>query len=454
MSNAGDHTQDIAPARLDAGTLADNFSDSHPPLDHRQAVVESNRCYFCYDAPCVQACPTDIDIPSFIRKIQTGNLKGSAVDILGANIMGGMCSRVCPVEELCEEACVRNLGEHKPVAIGALQRHATDWLFANGIQPFERAEATGRRVAVVGAGPAGMACAHQLARLGHDVVVFEAKAKAGGLNEYGIAAYKTPNNFAQREIDFILGLGGITLEAGRVLGQDLVLADLRRDYDAVFLGFGLGAVNGLGAEGEDLDGVEDAVAFIEGLRQAEDLRRVPIGRKVVVIGGGNTAIDAAVQAKKLGAEDVTLVYRRGKEQMSATWAEQDWAQTNGVKIKLWAQPRRVIGHQGKVKEVEFEYTQLDDTGRLAGTGDGFSILADQVFKAIGQKLLPDPVMNSAAALLEINDGKIAVNDDRQTSLPDVWAGGDCTAGTALTVWAVQDGKTAALSIDAYLRQSE
>ena len=257
--------------------------------------------------------------------------------------MGGMCARVCPVEELCEEACVRNTHEDKPVTIGALQRYATDHLFADGAQPFARAPATGRRVAVVGAGPAGLACAHRLALLGHDAVVFEARDKAGGLNEYGIAAYKTPGDFAQQELDFILGVDGIELRMGQALGRDVTLAGLRRSYDAVFLGLGQNAVRRLGIAGEDMAGVLNAVDFIATLRQTADRSTLPVGRRVVVIGGGNTAIDIATQTRLLGAEEVTIVYRRGPANMTATWKEQAWTQKNGVKIRHWAQPRGLIG---------------------------------------------------------------------------------------------------------------
>lgn len=443
---------DISAGRLSPEQLAANFSDAHPPLDRRRALIESSRCYFCYDAPCIEACPTGIDIPAFIKSINTGNLPGAAFTILDANIMGGMCGRVCPVEELCEEACVRNTAEDKPVAIGLLQRFATDALLDSGAQPFGRAPLTGRRVAVVGAGPAGMSCAHRLARLGHDVTVFEGREKGGGLNEYGIAAYKVPNAFAQRELDFILSVGGIDLRTGQVLGRDVTLAQLRRAYDAVFLGLGLGGVNALGVAEEAMQGVVNAVDFIAALRQAADKGMVPVGRRVVVIGGGNTAIDAATQAKRLGAEDVTLVYRRGADNMSATWKEQEWAQTNGVRIKHWAQPRRLIGSAGQVEGIEFEYTQLDANGRLMGTGDGFTLPADQVMKAIGQVFVPAPLQGDGLQPLELTGGRIAVNADRATSLPGVFAGGDCIAGGPdLTVGAVQDGKLAATAIDRMLR---
>lgn len=439
---------DIRGNRLPAAAYDENFADLHPPLATKEAVVEAARCYFCYDAPCVQACPTSIDVPSFIRKIQTGNLKGSALDILEANIMGGTCARVCPTEILCEEACVRMLQEGKPVRIGQLQRYATDALFATGTQPFTRAAPTGKRIAVVGAGPAGLACAHALSRLGHDVVVHERRAKPGGLNEHGIAAYKMANDMAQREVAFILALGGIEIRQGQALGHGLTLEALRRDCDAVFLGVGLGATNRLGLPGEDLPGMLDAVDYIEDLRQVADKATLPVGRHIVVIGGGNTAIDIAVQTRRLGAEAVTIVYRRGAGEMGATGHEQEIAQLNGVLIRHWARPVELEAVGGRIAGVTFEHTRLDAAGRLAGTGERFTLEADQVFKAIGQKLLADEL---APAGLVIEAGKIRVDAEGRTSLERVWAGGDAIAGQDLTVAAVEDGKRAARSIDAALR---
>lgn len=445
-------TPDIAPARLGQAQLAENFDDVKPVLDRKKALVESSRCYFCFDAPCQEACPTAIDIPNFIRMISTDNVRGAAEKIFEQNILGGMCARVCPTEILCEEACVRNTSEDKPVNIGALQRYATDRLMEQGVHPFQRQAPSGKQVAVVGSGPAGLSAAHRLAMLGHDVTLFEAKDKLGGLNEYGIAAYKTVNDFAQREVDWLLKIGGITPKMKTALGRDITLENLRRDYDAVFIGLGLAGVNALALDGEEMDGVLDAVEYIARLRQAKDKSKLPVGRKIIVIGGGNTAIDIAVQSKRLGAEDVTLVYRRGPEQMSATWHEQEFAQVNGVTIKHWAKPVRLIGHKGAVREVEFEYTQLDQDGKLIGTGETFSLLCDVVFKAIGQKLVKDPVNGKAHETLDLAGGKIVVNDDMQTSLPDVWAGGDCVAsGIDLTVQSVEDGKVAAIAIDRYLR---
>ncbi|MET0313470.1 MAG: FAD-dependent oxidoreductase, partial [Hansschlegelia sp.] len=299
---------DVAPGRLTPEAYAAGFSDLHPGFEPNAARVEAERCLFCYDAPCATACPTSIDIPLFIREIAKGQPKAAAKTILNANIMGAMCARVCPTETLCEEVCVRHESDGAPVKIGQLQRYATDALFDAGAQPFTRGEPTGRRIAIVGAGPAGLACAHALARAGHEVTIFEAREKPGGLNEYGIAAYKAAGGIAQREVDFILSLGGIVLKAGVALGRDFHLETLRAEYDAVFLGLGLGAVNALGLDREE--GAEDAIDYIAALRQADDLSALPVGRRVVVVGGGMTAVDAAVQAKRLGADEVTIVYRR------------------------------------------------------------------------------------------------------------------------------------------------
>lgn len=445
-----DSESDVRGGRLVPEAYARNFADAHPPLAPNQALIESDRCYFCHDAPCIQACPTQIDIPSFIRKIATGNVKGAAHDILKQNIMGAVCARVCPTEVLCEGACVRNDQEHKPVVIGALQRHATDWLFDRQIQLFERGPDSGKRVAVVGGGPAGLSCAHRLSMLGHSVTVFEAREKLGGLNEYGVAAYKVTGLIAQREVEYLLEIGGIENRLGQRLGRDILLSRLRQDYDAVFLGIGLGGVNALGVD-EPPVGVFDAIAYIEKLRQARDLSQMPVGHDVVVIGGGMTAIDIASQVKRLGAEDVTIVFRRGPENMSASSKEQAWAQTSGVRIKHWARPLRLLARDGMLTAVEFEQTRLDSQGRLAGGVDKFIIAADMVFKAIGQSLIKDGV-DGNTDVLEMRSGRIAVDAERKTSIPGVWAGGDCVAGGQdLTVVAVEDGKCAALSIDRHVR---
>ncbi|MFH1796779.1 MAG: NAD(P)-dependent oxidoreductase [Pseudomonadota bacterium] len=436
----------IVAGRLAPAQYADNFSDLHPPLDHHEALVESDRCYFCYDAPCMQACPTSIDIPLFIRQISTGNPLGSAKTIFDQNILGGMCARVCPTETLCEEACVRETAEGKPVQIGRLQRYATDVAMAQGKQFYTRAPSTGKKVAVIGAGPAGLSAAHRLATKGHEVTILEAKPKAGGLNEYGIAAYKSVDGFAQAEVDYVTAVGGIAIQNGMALGRDYHLADLAAAYDAVFLGMGLSGVNALRAEGETASGVDNAVEFIAELRQASDLSSLPVGRRVVVIGGGMTAIDAAVQSKLLGAEEVTIAYRRGKEQMNASEFEQDLAAANGVTIRHWLQPKRVLAEAGKVTGIELEYTTEID-GRLSGTGETVVLAADQVFKAIGQSFEASP-LNGSGATIAMDRGRIAVDAEGRTSNPKVWAGGDCVADARedLTVAAVAAGRDAAESI--------
>lgn len=440
---------DIKTGRLDADDYVRNFSDAYPLLNKREAFVESERCYFCYDAPCVQACPTSIDIPQFIRQIATDNPDGSAKTIFEQNILGGMCARVCPTEQLCEELCVREVAEGKPVKIGQLQRYATDHYMAHKPQPFERAAPTGKKIAVVGAGPAGLSCAHRLASHGHDVVLFDAKEKPGGLNEYGIAAYKTTDDFAQAEVEFVLGIGGITLETGKALGRDVTLSQLRNDYDAVFLGAGLGGVNALGLSGEDTDGVMDAVSYIEDLRQADELGTLPVGRKIVVIGGGMTATDIANQTKRLGAEDVTIVYRRGQDRMNASDKEQKFAQTTGVTIRTYAAPKELVTN-GSVSAIIFE-TVRDDNGKLVGTGETFTLEADMVFKAIGQTL-HGAELGSDFSDIELEHGRIRVDENRKSNLPDVWAGGDCISdGDDLTVIAVEDGKIAAENINSFLK---
>jgi len=313
---------------------------------------------------------------------------------------------------------------------------------------FARAEETGKSIAVVGGGPAGLSCAHSLARQGHQVTVYEARPKPGGLNEFGIAAYKTVDDFAQREVDFIVGLGGIEIKCEQRLGENISLDDLRQAHDAVFLAIGMGGVNALGMAAEDSAGVLDAVAYIAQLRQAKDPSRLPVGRRVVVIGGGMTAVDIAVQSKLLGADDVTIAYRRGQEQMNASGYEQELAQTHGVKIKLWAAPVTIHSEGGKVASVEFARSHLDKTGKLVLSDDHFQIEADVVFKAIGQT-----VETAAVSELKLQGGRISVDARRQTSLADVWAGGDCIAGGEdLTVAAVEDGKIAARAIHAYLTE--
>ena len=430
--------------RLRAEAYVEQFSDSTPPLTDRQAVVEADRCHYCFDAPCARACPTDIDVPSFIHRIAQHNVRGAANAILSENILGGMCGRVCPTETLCEQACVRTAQEGQPVQIGRLQRYAVDRYLAELGQPlFTRAADTGKRIAVVGAGPAGLAAAHRLATQGHEVVVYDAHTKPGGLNEYGLAAYKTPDGFAQREIAWLLSVGHITLKQEHLLGRDITLAQLREEYDAVFLGMGLAGVNALGIKEPPLQGVEEAVDFIAALRQSQHLNHVAVGRSVVVIGGGMTAVDAAVQAKKLGARDVTMVYRRGEDDLKASLHEREWAQTNGVTLRYWSVPKALHGEAGCVTGVTFDVVKSCD-GALLATGEQFTLVADMVLKAIGQIFDAAPLDDA----IRLQQGRIVADEEGRTSLSGVWAGGDCcVGGLDLTVDAVRQGKAAAQSID-------
>ena len=364
--------------------ICGEFSDAHPPLDNHEAFVEADRCYFCYDAPCIQAYPTSIDIPKFIRQISTGNLAGSAKTIFDQNILGGMCARVYHKRRFANKSVFEKWLKGKPVKIGLLQRH-TDNAMSHNQQFYERAASTGKKIAIVGAGPAGLACAHRLSTHGHDVVIFDGRPKPGGLNEYGIASYKATDDFAQAEIDYVTAIGGIELRHSEILGHGITLDGLRSDYDAVFLGIGLGGVSRLGLSDEETTGVMDATGYIAELRQADDLAKMPVGRRVLVIGGGMTAIDIAAQTKLLGAEEVTIAYRRGKEDMNASLAEQQQAVNKGVVIRCWLQPSSIKTNSDGLQSVTLEYTE-ENGGKLRGTGDFLKLEVDQLFRAIGQRL--------------------------------------------------------------------
>ena len=439
----------VVSGRLPEEDCRRNFCEIHSPLEPNGARVEAERCYFCFDAPCTQACPTEIDIPGFIRMIGNHNPVGAAGLILQENIMGGTCARACPVETLCEHACVRNQADDRPVTIGLLQRYAVDEAMDQNASFFIRAAPSEKSVAVVGAGPAGLACAHRLAVLGHSACIYEDRPKSGGLNEYGLAAYKMLDNFAQREVQFITSIGGIEIQHGKLFGCDVHLADIEGRHDAVFLSVGLGLTRMLGIPGEELPGVEDAVDFISRLRQADQLSSLALGKRIVVIGGGMTAIDIAVQARLLGAEEVTMVYRRGPQQMKASIEEQEFAKIRGVAIRFWGQPTCVQHTDGRVTGVEFSPT---DRTLHSDEADSFSIAADMVFKAIGQ--MPQSLDGDPADFI-LEGGRFIVYKERRTSRAGVWAGGDCIAGGEdLTVSAVQDGKLAAISIDQFLSKSE
>ncbi len=434
-------TPGIVAGRLPAEALTRNFADHIAPLEAHEARVAADRCYFCHDAPCMTACPTSIDIPLFIRQIATGTAEAAARTIFAQNILGGMCARVCPTETLCEEVCVREVAEGKPVEIGRLQRFATDTLMASGVHPFARAPETGKHVAVVGAGPAGLAAAHRLAMHGHRVALYDARPLPGGLNEYGLAAYKTTNGFAGAEVDWLMQIGGILGHTGvsALSAGGMSFERLRAEFDAVFLAIGLAGVNALRCPGEDLPHVRNAVDFIAELRQAGTLSSLPVGRDVVVIGGGMTAVDAAVQSRLLGAQNVTIVYRRGQDRMGASGYEQDHATGAGVRIVTHAAPVAV-----RPGEIELAY-MVEGPNGLTATGETFVLKADQVLKAIGQTL------TGAPEGLAIAGGKIAVTGAGRTSIPGIWAGGDCaTGGDDLTVTAVAEGRDAAEDIHAVL----
>ena len=432
---------DIKKSRLSEKEYSENFGEIHPPFNKHEALVEGDRCYYCYDAPCIDACPTGINIPLFIRQITSGNPEGAAKTIFDENILGGMSARVCPTETLCQEACVRNTGEDRPVKIGLLQRYATDTLMEAKEHPYKREKTNGKRIAIVGGGPAGLSCAHRLAMKGYSITIFDSKKKLGGLNEYGIAAYKSLENFAERETKFVLSIGGIEHKLNSTLGKDITLEELQNDYDAVFLGLGLSGVNHLRLEGENSEAIDDAVNYIEDLRQSQNLADLPVGRKVVVIGGGMTAIDMAVQIKKLGSEEVTIVYRRGQKDMSASIEEQQNAQNNGVLIRHWSKPSKLLINEKTVNGVEFEYTE-NKNGKLVPTGEKFSIKADMVFRAIGQTF-----ESSIDNLPKLENGRILVDNNYKTTVSGIWAGGDCVKdGEDLTVSAVEAGKIAANSI--------
>ena len=421
------------------------LAEALPPLSSHEAVVEANRCLYCYDAPCAQACPTHIDIPRFIKKIATDNLIGSARAIFEANLLGATCARVCPVQELCEGACV--LGkDHKPIAIGRLQRYSMDHAYRQGIEPFKPVAKSGRSVAVVGSGPAGLSCAGELARRGHAVTVFEKRPLAGGLSTYGIIGLREPMQASLDEVRMIERLG-VCLTSATELGGNLSLDDLRARFDAVFLGVGLGATPAMGIPGEEW--IVDGLDYVE--QSKLNPRTMTIGRNVVVIGAGNTAIDCATIAKRLGAPTVTMLYRRSEREVSAYPHEVDFIRREGVEFRFLTQPVRVLAENGRVTGIECTRMKLgapDSSGRRApepaGDGSKFVLLADQIVKAVGQE---KPSLARALGLA-VERGFIQVNADFETSIPGVFAGGDCirSKNAASTVMAVQDGKLAAQAI--------
>lgn len=441
--------------RLTDPEYAQNFSDIHPPFETRDAaLVEANRCLFCYDAPCTKSCPTGINVPKFIKQITTDNLKGSAHTIFQSNIMGGGCSRVCPVEKLCEGACVFNLMDEKPIAIAKLQRYPTEKAIREKWPLFTRKPSTGKKVAVIGAGPAGLSCAHTLSREGVDVTIYEKEGKGGGLMTYGIAAYKVTPAFCEDEVNYILSLGGISIQYGMELGRNIRLEQLQQEYDAVYLGFGVGLARQLQIPGEELAGVVDAIGFIYDIR-TKGYPAVPVGDNVAVIGMGMTAIDAATQARRLGAKAVTLVYRRTQEEMPCTEAELDIAKLDGCQILWLAAPKEIIGKDDSVTKLVCSVMQLgapDGSGRRypVDTGETITLDVDMVIKAAGQMPFEGLVESTAIT----NDRGRLVVTDSVTSIPGVFAGGDCVNGGKEVVDAVQAGKDGAAAILTYISNTQ
>jgi dihydropyrimidine dehydrogenase (NAD+) subunit PreT len=427
----------------DLKPIEQGLAEQLQPLTANAAAVEADRCLYCYDAPCTHACPTHIDIPRFIKKIASGNLRGSAATIFASNLLGATCARVCPVQELCEGACVLG-SDHKPIAIGRLQRYAMDYAYGHSKFPVVQAPSTGRSVAVIGAGPAGLSCAGECARLGHTVTVFEKRSLGGGLSTYGIIGLREPVEVALKEVRMIEGLG-VSIKTGVEFGN-ILLAELQKTFDAVVLSVGLGRTPDLEIEGEEA--IVDGLEYIEASKT--DPAHLSVGKNVLVIGAGNTAIDCATIAKRLGAERVTMVYRRTDREMTCYEHEYEFARREGIEFRFLAQPARVLLDSGQTAGLECLRVELgapDSSGRPAPkavAGSEFVLAADQIVKAVGQK------KPSLIALLglQATKGFIAVDSSFETSVPGVYAIGDCirAAGAASTVMAVEDGKLAALSI--------
>lgn len=438
--------------RLSKEQYEQNFSDIHPPFETQNAaLVEANRCLFCYDAPCTKSCPTGINVPKFIKQITTGNIKGSAHTIFMSNIMGAGCSKVCPVEKLCEGACVYNLMEEEAIPIARLQRYATEKALENKWQLFTRKQSTGKKVAIIGAGPAGLSCAHVLSREGIDVTIFEKESKGGGLMTYGIAAYKVTPQFCEDEVNYITSIGGIEIKYNQELGKNITLSDLQKQYDAVYLAIGVGVARQLDIPGEELEGVVDAIKFIYELRNSK-YENVRVGDKVVVIGMGMTAIDAATQAKRLGAKEVTMIYRRTQEEMPCTQVELDIAKLDGCKIIWLAAPKEVKGENGKVKELVCSVMKLGDpdaSGRRSPveTNETFALEVDMIIKAAGQMPYESLIEENK---IQNSKFKIQVDENCATNIKGVFAGGDCVNGGKEVVDAVQAGKDGAAAILNYI----
>ncbi|MEK5231532.1 NAD(P)-dependent oxidoreductase [Lysinibacillus sp. FSL K6-0232] len=438
--------------------LKRNFVEITKKMTKSEAIEEANRCLYCYDAPCIQACPTSIQIPNFIKKIASGNMKGSATTILEANPIGASCARVCPTEELCEGACVLHAAT-KPIRIGELQRYATDWAMETNAQLFKAGQSNGQKVAIIGAGPAGLSAARELSRLGYQVTIYEAEAKAGGLGSYGIVAFRLPNEVVDWEVAQIEQLG-VTIQTNTTVGVDITADDILAQYDSVILAVGMGAVPNLGIEGEDLQGVHDAIAFVRATKIGT-LTNDLAGKRVAVIGAGNTAIDGATCAVRLGADNVQILYRRTQKEMTAYKFEYEFAKQDGVEFKWLTAPKKILGNKdGQVTGIECVKMQLGEAGPDGRQrpeeikGSNFVIEVDAVIKAIGQTRFVSLI--EAFGLAHTN-GVVDIDETTmQTSNDKVFACGDVVFGNgqgeAMVVTAVQQGKDAAYKIHERLRK--
>ncbi len=441
------------PPKLSPEEYERNFAEIAPALNARQAAIEASRCLYCFDAPCTIACPTHIDVPAFIKKISTANLRGSAREILSANILGHSCGRICPTEVLCEGACVMHEKGEEPIEIGRLQRYAVDYILANKIQLFRAGAPNGRRVACIGSGPASLACASELAKSGFEVTIFDRNELPGGLNTYGIAAYKTRAADSIQETDFVRQLG-VKFRQKTEVGPDVSFSDLENSFDAIFIGVGLGETWSLALPGENLHGVYGALEFIE-MTKLRPFYEIEIGRRIACIGAGNTAIDVVTAARRLGAEIVYLIYRRGEREMPAFTYEYELAKKDGVSFLWQTQPVRVLGEKGIVAGLECVRTHLglpDEKGRGGPApipGSEFKIQVDMVVRAVGQKPATDFLRTVKGVHLN-HDGTVKTDAAHQTGHPKYFAGGDCTNGGKEVVDAVAEGMAAAKGIEAWL----
>ena len=437
---------------LSKENIAKNFTDIKPLMGRREAAIEASRCLYCYDAPCIAACPTSVDVPEFIKRIATGNLKGAARTILEANILGETCGKVCPTEVLCEGACVYNNDKQKPIEIGRLQRYAVDYVIKNNIYLFQQGRPTGKKIAVIGGGPAGISCAAELRKFGHAVTVYDANQEVGGLAKYGIAPYKLTVFDWEEELDYINNLG-ISFVNGKYAGNDVEFSDLEKEYDAIFIGVGLGKTRQLGVPGEDLNGVRNAIDFIRELH-VMPFQDVKIGRSVAVIGSGNTAIDAATEVKRLGAGQVFILYRRGCDEKSCHESEYELAKKDGIVFYWHTMPVRITGE----KYVTGIVCQKTKPAKTVGAVKGkieivphseWTLNIDMVINATGQEKQESWL--SKISDLTLNNGCIVVNQETgQTTNKKYFAGGDCVNGGKEVVNAVAEGKLAACGIHKFI----